>query len=393
MTLTVMLVLNRHCQIRMPSTILALTSLYFRNANERRGNKMAIVRRRYGATDGWIDLPESGEKYYIFGFVDLTGVPEDRIFESKGKAQLLAPLLEVYEQDEVYLTLTNLGMVNRPDLDDTHTVHWHGFPNQIPLWDGVPEASLSVPVGRDFTYYYKPLQPGTYMWHCHFEPVEHIQMGMIGPLVVRPLLEKAYAGRKFAYNDPATEFNREYQVFLTELDADAHRLIADVQEFDWTEYRPEYWLLGGRSYPDTVKPSSDSSQPYSSLITAQCDEKILLRFVNLGFQQHAIQILGIPMHIVGQDALPIRGINGENLSYRKNVLYIAAGQTADVLITASAPGVYPIFNCNFHQNTNAGLSFGGMVSEIRVICPDDRIKTKGGGIKCRQSTCGPRKVI
>lgn len=332
---------------------------------------MAIVRKRYGATDGRVRMPD-GTFHYIFGFVDITGVPEDQIFEYRGKAVLPGPLLEVYEEDEVHLTLTNLGMPGRPDLDDSHTIHWHGFPNQIPLWDGVPEASISVPVGRDFIYYYKPLDPGTYMYHCHFEPVEHIQMGMVGPLVVRPLLEKRpeYAGRKFAYNDPGTEFDREYLVLLTELDADPHNLVANAQEFDWTEYSPEYWLINGRSYPDTVKPSNAPDlpqQPYSSLIFARTREKVLIRFVNLGFQQHCIQILGISVRVLGQDAQPLRGVNGEDLSYWKNALYFAAGQTVDAVFTAYEPGIYPLYSRNYHRDTNAGSSFGGMISEVRVV--------------------------
>ncbi|MGE5486127.1 MAG: multicopper oxidase domain-containing protein [Ignavibacteriales bacterium] len=331
---------------------------------------MAVVRKRFGATDGWVKMP-GGDEYYIFGFVDITGVPEDLIFEYRGRASLLAPFLEVYEGDEVFLTLTNLGMPQRPDLDDSHTIHWHGFPNQIPLWDGVPEASISVLVGRDFDYYYRPLDPGTYKYHCHFEPVEHIQMGMVGPLVVRPLLEKNpdFAGRKFAYNDTRTEFDREYLVFLTELDAEPHDLVAAVQEFDWTEYRPEYWLINGRSYPDSVRPGDDPglpAQPYSALITANSGERVLLRFVNLGFQQHCIQILGIPLRVVGLDAQQLKGMNGEDLAFRRNALYFAAGQTVDAIFTAPEPGTYPLYNRCYHRNTNAGGGFGGMVSEVRV---------------------------
>lgn len=332
---------------------------------------MATVRKRYGATDGWIKMPD-GTSHYIFGFVDITDVAEGYIFEYRGKASLPAPLLEVYQQDEIHLTLTNLGMSTRPDLDDSHTVHWHGFPNQIPLWDGVPEASVSVLVGRDFVYYYKPLDPGTYMYHCHFEPVEHIQMGMVGPLIVRPLIEKSplYARRKFAYNDPATEFHREYLVFLTELDADPHHLVATVQEFDWTEYRPEYWLINGRSYPDSVKPAADPGlpwQPYTSAIRAYSGEKVLLRFVNLGYQQHSIQVLGISLKVVGQDAQLVRGLGGQDLSYWKDALYFGAGQTVDAVFVAPEPGVYPLYNRNYHKNTNAGASFGGMVSEVQVL--------------------------
>ncbi|WP_018085077.1 multicopper oxidase domain-containing protein [Desulfurispora thermophila] len=329
---------------------------------------MAVVKKRLGATDGFIRMPD-GTSHYIFGFVDITGVPEEAVFMYRGKANLLAPLLEVYEGDEIYLTLTNLGLPGRPDLDDTHTIHWHGFPNQIPLWDGVPEASLSVPVGRDFTYYYEPLAPGTYMYHCHFEPVEHIQMGMVGPLVVRPQLEKEQQ-RKFAYNDISTQFDREAIVFLTELDARPHYLVANVQGFDWTEYAPRYWLLNGRSYPDTIKPADDPSlpyQPYSSLIHAYAGERVLLRFVNLGYEQHSIQILGIPLHIIGQDAQLLRGYYDEDLSYHKSTVYIGAGQTTDAIFRAPRAGKYPLYNRDLHKNTVAGKFFGGMVTEVTVL--------------------------
>ncbi|AGL00279.1 multicopper oxidase domain-containing protein [Desulfoscipio gibsoniae] len=329
---------------------------------------MATVIKRFGATDGWVNMPD-GSSHYIFGFVDITGVPEDQIFEYRGKATLLAPLLDVHQGDEVYLTLTNLGLPGRPDLDDTHTIHWHGFPNQIPLWDGVPEASISVPVGRDFTYYYQPLEPGTYIYHCHFEPVEHIQMGMVGPLTVRPQLEKE-RGMKFVYNDPDTAYDREVLIFLTELDPKIHGAVADVQEFDWTEYRPEYWLISGRAYPDTVQPALDPAlplQPYSTLIEAYEGERVLLRFVNLGFQQHCIQVLGIPLKVVGVDAQQLRGYNGEDISQWRNAIYIAAGQTADVIFDASRAGIYPLYNRNYNKNTTAGKTFGGMVSEIRVL--------------------------
>lgn len=325
---------------------------------------------RFGATDGYIRTPD-GAMHYIFGFVDLTGLPEDQVYAHRGQAQLLAPLLEAYEGDEVRLTLTNLGLPDRPDLDDSHTVHWHGFRNQIPFYDGVPEASLSVPVGRNFVYYYKPLDPGTYMYHCHFEPVEHIQMGMVGPLIVRPLLEKDpdYLGRKFAYNDPATEFDREYFVFLTELDPVAHYDVLSIQKFDWTEYRPQYWFINGRAYPDTTDLAGGgplARQPYSGIIRANVGDRVLLRFVNLGFQQHAIEILGMPLKVVGQDAQEPRGLNGEDLSYWKNVVYFGAGQTLDAIFVAREPGTYPLFNRGLHKCQNAGITPGGMVSEVQV---------------------------
>lgn len=324
---------------------------------------------RFGATDGMITMPD-GTEHYIFGFADLTGVPENMIYSRRGKATLMAPLLEAYEQDDVYLKLTNIGLPSRPDLDDSHTVHWHGFPNQIALYDGVPEASISVPVGRDFDYYYKPLDPGTYMYHCHFEPVEHIQMGMVAPLIVRPLIEKAPGnqGKKFAYNDVSTEFDREYFIFISELDEVAHSLVLNVQEFDWTEYKPGYWLLNGRSYPDTIKTGSSapSNQPYTSLIRANEGERVLLRFINLGFQQHSIELLNVPLKIIGIDAKQPIGADGLDLSCFKNIIYIGAGQTYDVLFTAPGVGTYPLFNRSYNKNINAGAVPGGMVTEVQI---------------------------
>lgn len=279
--------------------------------------------------------------------------------------------MDVYEGDEVILTLTNLGFPGRPDLDDTHTIHWHGFPNQIPVWDGVPEASFSVPVGRSYRYFYKPLAPGTYMYHCHFEPVEHIQMGMVGPLIVRPLLQKNDpGGKKYAYNNPDTEYDREALIFLTELDAVPHAQVAAIQEFDWSDYSPQYWLISGRSYPDTVKPGSFlPSQPYSSRIETFPGEKVLLRFVNLGFQEHSIQLLGRPLKIIGLDAQEVRGVHGEDLAFWRDTLMIASGQTADTIFTAPVTGKYILYNRGHHKNTNGGNSFGGMITAITVSQP------------------------
>src|SRR3954451_7360490 len=173
-------------------------------------------------TDGWVSMPADAPadlpffpdplapglfNTYVFGFRDVTSLTASQVAAQRGKAQISAPILSFDEEDDIYLTLTNLGLVQRPDLFDGHTLHWHGFVNAIPLFDGVPELSLAVPIGRDFTYFYRPHDAGTYMYHCHFEDVEHVQMGMTGMVFVRPKQNGtaiAYQGRthtKFAYND------------------------------------------------------------------------------------------------------------------------------------------------------------------------------------------------
>jgi FtsP/CotA-like multicopper oxidase with cupredoxin domain len=97
-----------------------------------------------------------------------------------------APLIAIDEDDELFLTLTNVGMIMRPDLFEQHTVHFHGYPNASAFYDGVPDASIAINVGGSFSYYYLAPDAGTYFWHCHIAPPEHLQMGMVGQLYVRP---------------------------------------------------------------------------------------------------------------------------------------------------------------------------------------------------------------
>lgn len=336
------------------------------------------VNLRRAATDGWIDTPD-GRTHYIFGFADITGVPEKGLVNYRGKAELMAPPLALKAGVEYYVTLTNIGTPVRPDLDDPHTIHYHGFPNQIAIYDGVPEASAAVPVGRDFVYYYRPLDPGTYMYHCHHEPVEHIQMGMVGPLIVLPQdYNPAKPAYKTAYGyQTGTDYDREYYIFLNELDCVIHDLVATVQEPDWTEYRPTYWFINGRSYPDTTVTSPGGrlqSQPWPALIRANAGDRVLLRFMNLGFQQHAMELLGASLKVIGVDGMRPLGVNGEDLSYYKNIIYIAPGQSYDAIFTApGAPGKYPatlpMYNRNLAKNTNGGAGPGGMVTEVQIFAP------------------------
>src|SRR5712691_7286965 len=97
-----------------------------------------------------------------------------------------APLMAIDEDDEFFLTLSNVGQVMRPDLFEQHTVHFHGYPNASAFYDGVPDASVAINIGASFTYYYLAPDAGTYFWHCHITPPEHLQMGMVGQLYVRP---------------------------------------------------------------------------------------------------------------------------------------------------------------------------------------------------------------
>src|SRR6184192_3140292 len=125
-----------------------------------------------------------------------------------------APLMAIDEDDEFFLTLSNVGMIMRPDLFEQHTVHFHGYPNASAFYDGVPDASVAINIAASFTYYYLAPDAGTYFWHCHITPPEHLQMGMVGQMYVRPRQNRVastttlYAALQQQETDPRTACRR-----------------------------------------------------------------------------------------------------------------------------------------------------------------------------------------
>ena len=370
----------------------------------------ATTKLALAATDGYITMPTRlTDPFYIFGFipVDPSLSISQLIAQYKGHAQTSAPTLDFLQDNDINITLTNLGLVQRPDLTDSHTIHWHGFDIPSPLNDGVPEVSVAVPIGKQLTYFYRPHREGTYMYHCHFEDVEHVHMGMTGMVFVRPLQDGTSHGgfTKFAYNDGdgSTGYNRHFAILLTEAWSKFHDGDRDIQETIPTDYDPEWFLMNGRTYPLTTNPndedavaqghpelrignynpnygSTDYSQPNSSLIQANEGERILLRLANLGYQQDAMELPGLQMHVVGQDASLLR--NGSvDTSYWTNTIYIGPGEARDVLVDAptydalkehhtDGRGTYNVYyfkNRDFRKLSNNGVpGLGGMMTEVRV---------------------------
>ena len=389
-------------------------------------------------TDGWMFLPKTpaippyhpdvlaptGLTTYIFGFRNVKGMTSTQRLAQKNHAQHSAPLFWADQFDpaspkDFTVQLTNLGLALRPDLFDAHTLHWHGFRNVIPYFDGEPSGSISVRAGSEFTYVYRPRDAGTYMYHCHVEDVEHVHMGMTGLVFVRPIQNRTgnpagapiarvsggavTAPLGYVYNDgvatssPAsTAYDREFAMFLSEVWAEAHWADAHIQLPEWSDYRADFALLNGRVYPDTVAPNGsvdafnpvhDASgdliapaghpelkyQPNSSLVTCMPGEKVALRFANLGFRESAMTMTGIQMRVVGRDATPMRGRDGTDSSYETDTLNIGPGESYDVIFTAPAHqggspyDTYFLYNRSFARSNNlAPGGFGGQATEIRV---------------------------
>jgi len=357
------------------------------------------------AGDGYVRMAD-GKDQYIFGFTNMTGVPASQVMpRSLLDANFAAPTIRLDQGDEFYLSLTNAGMLIRPDLFDPHTVHYHGFPNSSTVFDGLPDTGLSIGMGATLTYYYKNVEPGTYMYHCHVEAAEHMQMGMLGSLYVRAAQDKTtpgqpvcsgspflhQAGLRYAYNDcdGSTRYNVDYALQIGSFDSHFHDLHEAVQPLPFATMRDDYPMLNGRGYPDTVNPSplsppqskidsigagAASSQKEGSLVTAAPNQRILLRISNLNVTRlYTLQSLGITMEVVGKDAKLHRGPDGKNLYYRTNSVTLGGGESVDVILDTAgvaSGSTYFLYASELNYLANhdeaASNGMGGMLTEIRV---------------------------
>jgi hypothetical protein len=378
-----------------------------------------------------------------------------------------APLAAFDEDDEFFLTLTNVGMIMRPDLFEQHTVHFHGYPNASSFYDGVPDASVAINIGASFTYYYLAPDAGTYFWHCHITPPEHLQMGMVGQLHVRPRQDRVPAGgnlytylgyqngsglptgtvadlrtecnpardilcsatmpsintgavqgtdklgnpQKYVYNDgdASTAYDVEYPIQMHGFDPNFHFVGMTFNPEMFVDMKDKYFLLNGRSYPDTVglcgsgsstvtsgcKPGPQAtvttdgqmhySQPLPAIINIPVGGKALLRLVNLSVSEyHTLQSVGIPMHEVGFMAKLLRDQAGNNTEFWTNSITLGGGESLDVILDASDAGcsaylgtgcaqkLYPagstfyLYTPQLDHLSNDAENFGGMMTEVHI---------------------------
>jgi FtsP/CotA-like multicopper oxidase with cupredoxin domain len=404
------------------------------------------------------------------------------------------PLAAFDEDDEFFLTLSNVGMIMRPDLFEQHTVHFHGYPNASSFYDGVPDATWAINIGGSATYYYLAPDAGTYFYHCHITPPEHLQMGMVGQLYVRPRQNRVPVGNslyaslqlqqndlrtacvntganstlgsvspdilcstpvpaasntiaqvvdpfagvdpriptgtpyKYAYNDgdASTRYDIDVPMQIHGFDPNFHFVGMTFNPEGFADMKDKYFLLNGRSYPDTVgvpgyaggpavasaaanftttpvtdwtlsntgNPDPNSravgtedsdgrtrfSQPLPSLITLIQGERALLRLSDLDVTEYqTLASLGIPMQLVGFQAKLLRDQSGNNLPIVSNSVTIGGGESVDVILdsclvraadmsctTLLAPGIYFLYTPNLDHLSNDAENFGGLMTEVQV---------------------------
>jgi FtsP/CotA-like multicopper oxidase with cupredoxin domain len=371
---------------------------------------------------GYVSTPD-GNTVYMWSYGD-TG----------GAFQLPGPTLCVDAGTKVTVVLHNT-------LPEPVSIVFPGQP-QV-LANGQPAQPEADPAGNltslttsaaasggSVTYTFTAGPPGTYLYQSGTDVQKQQQMGLYGALVVRPA---AHHDQENDRPDSVFDPGHEYLYLLSEIDPDAHLAVERRRAFDWTRYRPRYFMINGRSMPDTIAPNHAEwlpNQPYGSLIhvrpydAATNPRPALIRYLNAGTVNYPFHPHGSDEQLISRDGRPAQGPSGQDLSNSNFLIDVAPGQTIDTLMVwrdvehwdpdtnpipvqlpqlqdqivgpgtetwfsedpylggtpgALPPGVVQNNQCGeyYHvahshaleQATNYGASFGGMMTLIRIDPP------------------------
>lgn len=314
-----------------------------------------------------------------------------------GHAQFPAPIIYARAGDVVEIRLKNLGVAANPNApNDPHSIHLHGLDVDAAN-DGVPETSLgAVPAnlcadgataadcsanggpapgaGNVIVYMFSPKYAGTYMYHCHQEADIHVQMGMYGALVVYNPGDPAAAtgpGQGQGGTLHGFQYDKDYVMLLSEFDIRGHQDEEgtytpqpwDPSPYNWAQYKPQYWMINGLSFPQTIHASFPSGYTfadwaaahpgYDPLITGSVSapnavwrtkgQKVLIRVINMGFETQPMHMHGFHGKILGSDQRAwswanMPGPQGKppktpfGVGLEKNTLTIGSGETYEWLV-------------------------------------------------------------
>ena len=258
----------------------------------------------------------------------------------------------------------------------------------------VPEAAA----GGSVTYTFVANHAGTYLYQSGSDPQLQVQMGLFGVLVVRPTVETApgvrspititaddilaipldgsgttnggagmdrgYAGTvatsaKCAYArlddptrcDPLAIYDGDPQseniLMLSEIDPGVHTFMeqnkATVGLLNWNSYpsgyEAHYFMINGRSMPDTVAPNNAPwlpSQPYGSMAHVRPWElnanplDSLLRYVGVGHAGYTFHPHSNHEKVIAQDGALMKGaVTGNDNTEEKFGIMVGPGSTVD----------------------------------------------------------------
>ena len=276
-----------------------------------------------------------------------------------------APLIRVTEGEIVHVLLEASKR--------SHTIHLHGM-EPDPRNDGVGHTSFEVT--GDYTYQFRP-EPGvpgdpnggaagSYFYHCHVNTVLHVQMGMVGPMIIDPVVHPDHpvpAGARRPFVDgPLYDVATEAMLIPYSVDPRWHELNHAAgmsgEDVGLNRFDPKhFYLLGG---PTSARPSRGDVQAVTTLRAnrAETGHPTLLRILNLNYfptRARFTDDTGRPVamaELIAHDGRAFRDTSdptGESPPVRDtghplttSVIAFGAAERYDMLLNPPRPGTFQI---------------------------------------------------
>jgi hypothetical protein len=211
-------------------------------------------------------------------------------------------------------------------------------------------------------------------------PLPAVNTGAVGSATV---LSGGTSGYAYNDGDGSTYYSVEYPLQIHGFDPNFHFVGMTFNPEAFADMKDKFFLLNGRSYPDTVTPgplttaSSDGrshfSQPLPAIINIPAGGKALLRISDLDVSEYqTLASLGIPMTVIGYNAKLLRDQDGNNLYYNTNSITLGGGESLDVILDASNTTLYPknsvfyLFTPQLDHLANDQENFGGLMTEVHI---------------------------
>ena len=314
-------------------------------------------------------VTENGETIKVFKMtvrdIGFEIFPEKPMMGWGFNGQIPGPTIRVTEGDKIRIIIKN-------DSTGEHTLHVHGQKKPV-IMDGVPFLGQKpIKKGESYTYEFTVNNLGTSWYHCHVDSAHHVDMGMYGAFIVEPKEEKL-------------KYDREYVMVLDEWPTAHVHVHEDSDEMENHDEHgkmtmhegspPEHEHKGDKKkkrdwYPKTYAPRQEvydgftingKSFPMTEPIKVKKGERVRIRFINTGYQQHFMHTHSHKFTVVARDGSYV------DEPQKIDTVGIGSGQRVDIILEADNPGIWP-FHCHrLNHVTNENIYPGGMLTFIQYI--------------------------
>jgi len=172
------------------------------------------------------------------------------------------------------------------------------------------------------------------MYHCHVNSPQHIDMGMVGVLIVEP---------KDKRREPKVD--REHVLLLDDWyvnEQGGHEAMAHPAMI----HQANYFTVNGKAFPAT--------EP----IKLVQGERVRVRLINVGYQAHSMHLHGHSFVVTHRDGRPLK------VRQEQDTVLIGPGERYDLVFTATNPGLW-LFHCHVVPHvTNDGAYPGGLLVPV-----------------------------